>query len=233
MRDDRRWWSWGGDAKGSDGGAALGRSRWPGRRREGIRCARCRSRGKAGADEASDAVPAGVRVPGLCVCGCGDAIRCRWPGQGFGALVGGAGPDRPPATILSPKPPLRGFVSFDVVVRRGRQRGECGDLDRSDRGHAHLEPPANIDANSLSGVSCPSTSLCVAVDGFGNAVISTDPTAATPTWSPRANIDGTNPLSGVSCPSTSLCVAVDGFGNAVISTDPTAATPTWSPPANI
>ena len=33
-----------------------------------------------------------------------------------------------------------------------------------------------------TGISCPATSLCVAVDQSGNSVTSTDPTATTPTW---------------------------------------------------
>jgi hypothetical protein len=92
---------------------------------------------------------------------------------------------------------------------------------------------------SLSGVSCPSASLCVAVDNAGNGVISTDPTAATPTWSAPTVIDTPNDLYGegqnlrVSCASTSLCVAVDDQGSAVITTNPTATKPTWSAPANI
>jgi hypothetical protein len=97
-------------------------------------------------------------------------------------------------------------------------------------------PPLVYPANpKLYGVSCPSTSLCVAVDSRGDVVISTNPTTATPTWSAPEAIDSTS-LSGISCPSTSLCVAVGrraglegpGDGIALISTDPAAATPTWS-----
>jgi hypothetical protein len=81
-------------------------------------------------------------------------------------------------------------------------------------------------------ISCASTALCVSVGSevadTGYAVITTDPTAATPTWSTAEPIDASGSPTGVSCPSTSLCVAVDDNGNAVITTDPTAATPTWS-----
>jgi hypothetical protein len=91
--------------------------------------------------------------------------------------------------------------------------------------------PVLVDANGngLNGVSCPSASLCVAVDGAGTALISTDPAAASPSWS-RTEIDSgvTNGLTGVSCPSTSLCVAVDGAGRAVISTDPAGGVGAWS-----
>ena len=56
----------------------------------------------------------------------------------------------------------------------------------------------------------------MAVDYEGGAVISTDPTAATPAWSATANIDGGEVLTSVSCPSTELCVAVDFEGYAVV-----------------
>jgi hypothetical protein len=84
--------------------------------------------------------------------------------------------------------------------------------------------PAAFDlANGfLASVSCPSASLCVAVDEFGNVATSTDPTGGPSTWS-TASIDGSNDQGfipwTVSCPTTSLCVAVDGDGNAVTSTD--------------
>jgi hypothetical protein len=83
-----------------------------------------------------------------------------------------------------------------------------------------------IDAHGLTGLSCPSRSLCVAVDSAGNAVTSTDPTAGRPTWQ-LTNIDGSNRLSGVSCPSMSLCVAVDTAGNVIPSVDPTAGPAAW------
>jgi hypothetical protein len=90
--------------------------------------------------------------------------------------------------------------------------------------------PVSVGAGGY--ISCVSTSLCVSV-GSGYAVTTTDPAAATPTWSTAKTIDANNDLTGVSCPSTSLCVAVDGSGDAVISTDPTAATPSWSAPRAI
>ncbi len=69
-------------------------------------------------------------------------------------------------------------------------------------------------------ISCPSSGLCVAVDGAGDAIVSTDPTAATPQWS-LANIDGSRRLDGVSCASSTLCVAVDSEGAVLVSTQPT------------
>jgi hypothetical protein len=82
-------------------------------------------------------------------------------------------------------------------------------------------------SNDLSGVSCPSSGLCVAVDLDGDVVTSTNPTGGATAWK-VTHVDGTNELSGVSCPSSGLCVAVDQGGNVVTSTNPTAATPTWT-----
>lgn len=82
-----------------------------------------------------------------------------------------------------------------------------------------------------TSVSCASASLCVAVGSGGDAVITTDPAAAKPTWSVPMTIGGQ--LNGVSCPSISLCVAVDASGRSMFSTNPTAASPIWTVPSTI
>jgi hypothetical protein len=77
---------------------------------------------------------------------------------------------------------------------------------------------------ALEGVSCPSASLCVAVDFAGNVLTSTNPTAGSPAWSGADPYGGTVPgLWGVSCPSVSFCLAVDGYGGNVMSLDPAHA----------
>jgi hypothetical protein len=76
-----------------------------------------------------------------------------------------------------------------------------------------------LPAGSLTGVSCPSASLCVAIDGSGDVFSSTDPAAGAKAWS-KTSIDGTNGLTGVACVSRGLCVAVDSAGNLATSTDP-------------
>jgi hypothetical protein len=83
--------------------------------------------------------------------------------------------------------------------------------------------------HELRSVSCPSAALCVGVDSNGDAVTSTNPIAATPSWSINHVYDGYG-LNGISCPSTSLCVAVGGLpGNVSITTDPTdGASATWT-----
>jgi hypothetical protein len=84
-----------------------------------------------------------------------------------------------------------------------------------------------VDGVGLTGVSCASSTLCVAVDKAGDAFLSTNPTAgAGATWSPH-EIDGGTPLTGVSCATNALCVAVDGQGRVLIGTNP-AAGAGWS-----
>ncbi len=86
---------------------------------------------------------------------------------------------------------------------------------------------AEIDGTALTGVSCASSSLCVAVDGSGRALVATDPAAGSASTWHTAAIPGAGALTGVSCPSSSLCVAVDGGGSVAISTNPVGGGPTW------
>ncbi|HEX5310024.1 MAG TPA: glycoside hydrolase family 27 protein [Solirubrobacteraceae bacterium] len=88
--------------------------------------------------------------------------------------------------------------------------------------------PAPADsAGHPTGVSCPSTSLCVGVDDAGNVLTTGDPTAPAPAWTP-APADPGQALVAVSCASTSLCVAVDRKGSLLVSTAPTAGAPAWT-----
>ena len=86
------------------------------------------------------------------------------------------------------------------------------------------QPPFLV--NSLWGVSCPSSGLCVAVDSAGNVVISSNPTGEAAAWTVTP-VD-TNLLNGVSCPSGGLCVAVDQGGNVVTSSNPTGGAAAWT-----
>jgi hypothetical protein len=97
----------------------------------------------------------------------------------------------------------------------------------------------NAGAVLVRGVSCPSTTLCVAVDAAGNAVVSTDPTGGAAAWgtihvdtNTAYHCSGTGltcqpPLVGISCPSVARCVAVDFSGNVLSSAAPTAVAP-WA-----
>jgi hypothetical protein len=78
---------------------------------------------------------------------------------------------------------------------------------------------ANVDPGiALRGVSCPSVSLCVAVDELTDVVTTTNPTGGPGAWT--VTVVPALGLRSVSCPSVSLCVAVDDSGNVVTSTNP-------------
>src|SRR4051794_27806350 len=100
--------------------------------------------------------------------------------------------------------------------------------------------PPFVQPGQLGAISCASASFCVAVDGTGGMVRSTNPGAVNPTWVQLAPIDPVEgcptvahvhcpaALSAVSCPSASLCAAVDGYGNVFVSTNPAAPDPAWA-----
>jgi hypothetical protein len=84
----------------------------------------------------------------------------------------------------------------------------------------------------LRGISCPSVSLCLAVDSVGNVVASGAPAGGAGAWG-LIHIDNNSdygctaggltcqaPLMGVSCPMPSLCGAVDFTGNVLQTTTP-------------
>jgi photosystem II stability/assembly factor-like uncharacterized protein len=87
--------------------------------------------------------------------------------------------------------------------------------------------PAAFDpGRTPSAVSCPSESLCVAVDKTGDALSTSDPTASAPSWS-ASEIDPGGPLNAVSCAPEGPCVAVDGHGGAFVNLYPGSSS--WSP----
>jgi len=92
--------------------------------------------------------------------------------------------------------------------------------------------PAHVDANTapsggsvgLSAISCPSVTLCVAVDGASpaNVVTSTTPTRGASAWK-LAAVGGV--LTSVSCPTVTLCVAAGS--QHYFSASPTAGASSW------
>ena len=92
-------------------------------------------------------------------------------------------------------------------------------------------PIALDGTNALTGVACPSTSQCTAVDDAGEQVTfdPASPGTPTPTTIDQPDLDGYGDLIGVACPSTSQCTAVDEFGNEVTfdPASPGTPTPTW------
>lgn len=90
---------------------------------------------------------------------------------------------------------------------------------------------------ALTAISCPSVSLCVAVDSGGDVLVSTDPAgggawstahADTATYEDTAEHETVQAsLTSISCPATKLCVAGDNDGNVITSTDPQSASAAW------
>jgi hypothetical protein len=92
--------------------------------------------------------------------------------------------------------------------------------------------PVAIDSGAvIKGVSCPSVSLCVAVDNHGNILTTTEPTGGAGAWT-SVNVTETAGFIALTCPSTSLCVALDGAGEVWTSTNPAGGAKAWSP-ANV
>jgi hypothetical protein len=88
-------------------------------------------------------------------------------------------------------------------------------------------PVDTAEGGDPRSVSCPTETLCVAVDFIGNVLTSTNPTGGAAAWTVTA-IDPTSHLMGVSCPTTTFCAAVDFAGNVLTSTDPTGGAAAWT-----
>jgi hypothetical protein len=95
--------------------------------------------------------------------------------------------------------------------------------------------PTNLnlgDEETLFGISCQPSGLCVGVGKEGVVVTSSAPTGGAGAWAITHLTLGENlrgNLRGVSCPSASLCVAVDYSGGVWTTTEPAAGGPAWKP----
>ncbi len=78
----------------------------------------------------------------------------------------------------------------------------------------------NAGSGSIKSVSCPTSTFCMAVDNYGDALTYNDPT-----WSIPTSIDGNPYLASVSCPTTTFCMAVDNGGYALFYNGTTWSTP--------
>ncbi len=93
-------------------------------------------------------------------------------------------------------------------------------------GPVHVDSTGATDGGSagFAGISCPTVTLCVAVDAGspGNIVTSTRPTGGASAWKTTA-VNGL--LTSVSCVSNTLCVAAGS--QHYVSTSPTGGTSAW------
>lgn len=97
------------------------------------------------------------------------------------------------------------------------------------------------EGDSLFGVSCPTTSLCVAVGNRGTLVTSGDPNGGAGAWrsetvtpgpfvgTAAGEPDRTSPgtLESVSCPTAGMCAAVTYAGDFYATADPAGGASTW------
>jgi hypothetical protein len=89
--------------------------------------------------------------------------------------------------------------------------------------HEINTPGFSVTVGTIAGVACASGSSCIAVDGAGNVLSSSDPTTA---WE-LAKVDA-HPLTAAACPSASLCVAVDDVGDVLTSDNPAGGAAAWA-----
>lgn len=91
-----------------------------------------------------------------------------------------------------------------------------------------------VQDSGFTGVSCASTSQCVAVDVSGRVFYTTSPYGKSSAWhAASVDRDDGGQFTGISCPSTRLCVAVDADGFEVHSTNPTGGPKAWTRPVRI
>jgi hypothetical protein len=90
---------------------------------------------------------------------------------------------------------------------------------------------------AITGISCPSAQLCVAVDASGRVLHSTDPIGGIAAWSKPVSVDtaalaggGTAGLAAIDCPTTTFCLAVDNAANGQVAytTNPTGPASAWT-----
>jgi hypothetical protein len=78
----------------------------------------------------------------------------------------------------------------------------------------------------LTGISCPSASLCIAADAAGETVSTARPTGQAANW----KVIEINPgftINGISCPSPSFCAAA-GSDYVATTTQPTGGPRAWA-----
>ena len=128
------------------------------------------------------------------------------------------------------------MLSAWLVTATGAWASEPTTLSWGAPSEIDPQPPAVLAGSpDLTGLSCPSVSLCVAIDARGDVVTSSQPAQRPEAWTlahvdPQSNATGylLDRLDSVSCPTSSLCVAVDTNGNAITSTDPTGGASAWT-----
>jgi hypothetical protein len=90
------------------------------------------------------------------------------------------------------------------------------------------EPEPITSTASITGIDCPTTDLCVAVDQRGNAITTINPAGPASGWTSADIVSGEDGINAVSCASSHKCVAVGSNGMRLTSTDPTGGSAAWT-----
>ena len=94
-----------------------------------------------------------------------------------------------------------------------------------------VAPPASV-STSISGLSCPTATLCAAVDaGGGDVLTSVNPTGGASAWRSASIVVPDAVGAAIACRSASLCVAAVNESVATeifTSTDPTGGSAAWA-----
>jgi hypothetical protein len=78
---------------------------------------------------------------------------------------------------------------------------------------------------SINRISCPSATQCVAIDGNGNVLTSSNPAGGAGAWT--IEHDDLSDANVLSCPATTLCVATSYPDHIYISTNPSGGPGAW------
>jgi hypothetical protein len=90
-------------------------------------------------------------------------------------------------------------------------------------------PSATVDSDvggttAITGLDCPSASLCIGVDGGGGILRTTTPTGSESAWHRSVQSAATDGLNGVSCPSMHFCATVGNDDRIAVSAHPATDT---------
>jgi RHS repeat-associated protein len=86
--------------------------------------------------------------------------------------------------------------------------------------------PGGTTSGWQGSISCPTSTMCVAVGNTGHLWSSADPSGGSGAWA-RVTVGSSSTLTAISCPSTTFCVAGDEGGDLFVSTDPTGGASSW------
>ena len=115
----------------------------------------------------------------------------------------------PSASLCLGTDKLGNIIESTSPVAQAQNNEQWTVLNSVDAGAGSLNGSPGV-----RGISCPSTTLCVAVDGAGNILYTESPTAtAQGGWTVVSSLNPEGEITGISCPTTTECVITDEGGD--------------------